>query len=90
MTESSVLPRRVQAILADTANNVFVSAASSWEIATKYRLGKLPQVKPFLDDYESKVAEAGFTILPITSEHARIADLFPGKHGDPFDRILAA
>ena len=43
-----------------------------------------------MNDYEGQLKKAGFTLLPISSEHARLAGSFPAKHGDPFDRMLAA
>jgi PIN domain nuclease of toxin-antitoxin system len=46
--------------------------------------------RPLLDSYEEQLEAAGFTLLPISSQHARHAGSFPAKHGDPFDRMLAA
>ena len=43
-----------------------------------------------MEDYERQIEQAGFTLLSITSRHARLAGSLPGKHGDPFDRMLAA
>lgn len=85
-----MLPARIAGLLADPQHTLFVSAATSWEIATKHRLGKLKQMEPMLAAFEQQLAQAGYVILPITSEHARTAGSFPARHGDPFDRILAA
>ena len=73
--------------LIDTADAVFVSSASVWEIAIKARLGKI-------DAHPATVARAiessGFWELPITSQHAAgVVDL-PALHHDPFDRLLIA
>jgi len=67
--------------------DVYVSAASIWEISIKTSLGKLSadprEVLAALDP-------AGFLTLPISAEHAaRVADL-PPVHRDPFDRLLVA
>ena len=67
--------------------DVYVSAASIWEISIKTSLGKLSadprEVLAALDP-------AGFIPLPISAEHAaRVADL-PPVHRDPFDRLLVA
>ena len=74
----------------DTANNVFVSAASAWEIATKVRLGKLPGAAATAADLRQVVAAQGFLHLPISFAHGQAAGVLPGPHKDPFDRMLMA
>jgi PIN domain nuclease of toxin-antitoxin system len=74
----------------DEANEVFVSAASAWEIATKHRLGKLPAAGPLAVDFAREVRAQGFTPLPITLEHGQVAGALASEHRDPFDRMLAA
>jgi PIN domain nuclease of toxin-antitoxin system len=70
-----------------TAGDVYVSAASIWEISIKAQLGKL-DANP--RDVLTALEPAGFSLLPITGEHAvRVAEL-PAVHRDPFDRMLAA
>jgi PIN domain nuclease of toxin-antitoxin system len=76
--------------IADESNDVFVSAASAWEIATKHRIGKLPGVGSIIDDLERAVADHGFLGLPITVRHGQRAGALPGPHRDPFDRMLIA
>lgn len=70
----------------------FVSAASAWEIATKLRLERLPDVAR-LDlavDLERAVAGAGFQPLPISIADAEAAARLPEPAPDPFDRMLIA
>jgi PIN domain nuclease of toxin-antitoxin system len=69
------------------ASEVYVSAASIWEISIKAALGKLA-VKPrvVLDAVEP----AGFLFLPIVGEHAAHVSELPPHHEDPFDRLLIA
>ena len=81
--------RARELIEADTAE-VFVSAATGWEIATKHRLGKLPNVEALVMDFEGAVLRAGMTGLAITLRHAAMAGSLTGDHRDPFDRILSA
>jgi PIN domain nuclease of toxin-antitoxin system len=69
---------------------IYVSAATAWEIATKVRIGKLVMARDLHDEFEAGLAEQGFRQLPITVTHGRRAGSLPGRHGDPFDRILAA
>jgi len=82
------LPAR-QAI-ADETNTVAISAASAMEVATKYRIGKLPGAALLAQDFEALIAAQGFTELPITVRHARLAGLMEIAHKDPFDRLLIA
>ncbi|MBN1959714.1 MAG: type II toxin-antitoxin system VapC family toxin [Deltaproteobacteria bacterium] len=79
-----------RALIADRANKILISSASGWEIATKYRLGKLPSASTLVQDIPGWVQRAGFTELPVTLTHAQRAGLWPQKHRDPFDRMLAA
>jgi PIN domain nuclease of toxin-antitoxin system len=74
----------------DSSNEVLVSAASAWEVATKHRLGKLAQAGPLAVDFAREVLTQGFAPLPITLEHGQVAGSLPGDHRDPFDRMLVA
>ena len=78
------------AILESDSNEIVVSAVSAWEIATKYRLGKLPSARKLAEDFVERVADAGYLLLPISVQHALRAGRMPGDHKDPFDRMLAA
>lgn len=64
-----------------------VSVASVWEVAIKYRLGKLP-VAPA--QFRDGMARAGATILAIQDEHAIVSAELRLDHSDPFDRLLLA
>ncbi len=78
------LPGKAKALIQE-AEEVFVSAASLWEIAIKTRLGRLdadPQ------DLLQAIPESGFLELPITARHAAQVERLPDHHRDPFDRIL--
>jgi PIN domain nuclease of toxin-antitoxin system len=69
------------------AADVYVSAASIWEIGIKSALGKLA-ANP--SEVLGAIEPAGFSLLPITGEHAaKVAEL-PLLHKDPFDRMLVA
>lgn len=76
--------------IADESNRILVSAASAWELTTKYRLGKLPGVEQIADRIPDAIAEQGFEELPITVDDAARAGALPGPHRDPFDRMLIA
>jgi PIN domain nuclease of toxin-antitoxin system len=79
-----------RAAIADASTAVIVSAASAWEITTKYRLGKLPGAADVARDIAGCVASQGFKELPITLGDAERAGRLPGPHRDPFDRMLVA
>ncbi len=74
--------------LIETADQVFVSAASGWEIAIKMTLGKLRMRNAA--NIADLVAKYGFVELPVTLRHADIVRTLPQHHGDPFDRLLIA
>lgn len=67
-----------------------VSAACAWEIATKFRIGKLPHAADVAGHFDTYLMQESFESLPITSSHAARAGLLPGPHRDPFDRMLIA
>jgi len=71
-------------------NEIYVSSASAWEIATKHRIGKMPEAKELLQNYQEILQQARFIELPITTKHALRAGALPIKHRDPFDRMLMA
>jgi len=74
----------------DIDNTVYVSAASVWEISTKFRLGKLPEASSVAKNVLYWVEKAGFRALSVTMEHAQLAGSWNVSHRDPFDRMLAA
>ena len=88
--ESPRLSRAARTVLTAPENDIFVSTASVWEIATKYRVGKLPEIEDLEGDYDPLMARNAFISLPVTEVHAMKAGLLPGEHRDPFDRMIAA
>ena len=76
--------------IGDPDNEIFVSAAAAWEIATKYRLGRLPGAAIVAADIASAVASQGFVELPINIRDGQTAGGLPAIHKDPFDRMLIA
>ena len=80
------LSRPLRAAIADEANDIFVSAATIWEIAIKRATGKLRFDRPLV----AAVRALGFEILPITGGHAEHAGGLPRHHSDPFDRLIIA
>lgn len=88
--QPSLLSARASAMIQDETNDILVSAASVWEIATKVRLGKLPAAIPLERDLLTYIDRAGYSLVAITAELALRAGRLPGAHGDPFDRMIVA
>lgn len=74
----------IQTVL--NAAEVYISAATAWELGLKIALGKLR----LPEAVEDAVADAGFRELPVRFEHTRAAVGLPFHHRDPFDRLLLA
>ena len=68
-------------------SEVFVSAASIWEVSIKASLGKIQADASLL---LAEIEPAGFTLLQISGDHAVAVGLLPSIHRDPFDRMLVA
>lgn len=80
------LSKRARASIAAGSNQVFVSAATAWEITIKRALGKLEAP----DDYVDGLRLYRFTALDVTTQHALAVRELPPHHDDPFDRMLIA
>ncbi len=70
-----------------SAERVYVSAASIWEIAIKSRLGK---IEGDVGNFVEAIAASGFQELPVSARHAAAVSALPLHHADPFDRVLLA
>jgi len=84
------LSKPARLAIEDPENDVHVSAVSTWEIATKHQLGKLPIVAHIMQNLAGVIAEQDFLPVPITLRHGQTAGALPGPHRDPFDRMLMA
>jgi PIN domain nuclease of toxin-antitoxin system len=86
LDDSPELGPRCKELIADQRNQVYISAATTWEISIKKTLGKLEAP----DDMDSIVDDEGFSKLPISLYHGQLAGSLPMLHRDPFDRMLIA
>lgn len=84
------LPDAAREAIADAQNEVYVSAVSAWEVATKARIGKLPNAMLLAQNFTTEIAQQDFLPLAISVEHGQRAGNLPGQHKDPFDRMLIA
>ncbi len=84
------LPQTIRQIIADPNNQLFLSAASVWEMAIKAGLGKLNlegDPEAFLAKH---LRQNAITAMPIQMSHAAHVFRLPYHHRDPFDRLLIA
>lgn len=86
-TPESIAPATLD-LMSDMENRLYFSAASSWEIAIKYRLGKLPLPAPPLEFVPARLNRDGIISLPVEDRHALAVSELPQYHNDPFDRLL--
>lgn len=90
LTEPDHLNKRARDLLSNPAQDLFLSAASSWEIAIKCALGKLNLPESPEKFIPARMAALNIMGLPVNHSHAlRVFTLSP-HHRDPFDRILIA
>ncbi len=78
------------ALVADSDHEFYLSAASAWEIAFKWTLGKLPLPQPPAEYLPRCLERQGVLGLPLQLRHALHVASLPPHHGDPFDRLLVA
>lgn len=90
LLDSPDLSATARAAIADPTQRVMVSAATAWELATKQRIGKLPEAGDIVTNFSAYLRKQRFEPLPISADHALAAGQLPGPHRDPFDRMLMA
>ena len=89
-SEPERLRDETRGIVADVRNDLLLSAASAWEIAIKYRLGKLLLPEAPASYVPDRMRRSGTSPLPVEHAHTlRTAEL-PDHHRDPFDRLIVA
>ncbi len=88
ITESPKLSPRATEIISDGENEIYISAASGWEIAIKAKLGRLDMPEHPEDYIPEQIRRNGFLVLPISMDHALFVFNLPDYHKDPFDRLL--
>jgi PIN domain nuclease of toxin-antitoxin system len=90
LTDPALLSTDARQALKSQQLEVHVSAATAWELSTKHRLGRLPQLEVILHAYSEHLARLGVGTLVITAAHALLAGSLDWPHRDPFDRMIAA
>lgn len=88
--QSKKLSAAASTALQDTANEVWLSLASVWEMQIKIQLGKMRLRLPLAEIVAEQQQRNRLQTLPITMEHIFALAQLPAHHGDPFDRLLIA
>lgn len=84
------LSQKAQDAFLDIDNDLYLSAASYWEICIKHSLGKLDLDKNWNEVFDREILLNGIKWLPIEKEHSQGIIELPMIHRDPFDRLLIA
>ena len=90
ITDDPKLSLRVRGIISDGENEVFISAATGWEIAIKAQIGRLKLPDEPRRFILEQLKINGMKSLPIEMRHALHISTLPIHHQDPFDRMLVA
>jgi PIN domain nuclease of toxin-antitoxin system len=89
-TDDPQLSLRAREVIADGQNEVYLSAASVWEIVIKTARGRLVLPEPPAQYISSRMSLYRFQPLPVHNSHAMQVYELPLHHNDPFDRMLIA
>lgn len=89
ITDSPKLPLKARELILSPKTNVWISAASVWEIAIKHGLGR-GDMPVSGEDAARYFRESGYRFLAVEPEHAMAVEGLAAHHQDPFDRILVA
>lgn len=85
----ATLPPTIRAAI-ETSEAVFVSPISFYEIGQKVRLGKWPEMEPYIADLPAILKDQGGLVATLSPEVSLLAATMDWPHRDPFDRFLAA
>ncbi len=90
ITGDARLSSNARAVFLDPVNELFLSAASYWEICIKVSIGKLTLMSDCPDVIDRELTANGIEWLPVAKEHCQAVVSLPFHHRDPFDRIIIA
>ena len=90
ISSSSQLSATARTILGNESNSLYLSAASTWEMAIKTKLGKLHIPEPLQSFIPKIMSEQYLKGLPVEHAHSAQVETLPLHHRDPFDRLLVA
>lgn len=89
VTDPQRLNEQAYSVLADQRNDLYVSAASAWEVSIKTRIGRFDG-EPLLAAWDDVLSDMNAADVPIDSSDAAMAGRLNWAHKDPFDRMIVA
>lgn len=89
LSDPNLLPKKADELIFDSANLIFVSSISLWEIAIKTSIGKL-ELDVVIADLETICERSNLIVMSFQAAHALAVAELAGHHKDPFDRALIA
>lgn len=89
-SEPARLSDDARSAIFDSRVELLYSPVTPWELATKHRRGRFPEVGSLLTAFPESASRIRATELPISSRHGLLAGRLEWEHRDPFDRMLAA
>ncbi|HYE28584.1 MAG TPA: type II toxin-antitoxin system VapC family toxin [Allosphingosinicella sp.] len=84
------LSAAARAAIGSEGAELLISSVCAFEITTKYRIGKLPELAAIARDFPAILDQLDYSALPVSMAHAALAGTLDHPHGDPFDRLLIA
>ncbi|HEY3927923.1 MAG TPA: type II toxin-antitoxin system VapC family toxin [Candidatus Koribacter sp.] len=90
VSDAKRIPPAGRALISNSANELFFSAASIWELAIKTGLGRIGFMKMDVTLLRRTLLENDYKELPVTADHGIEVASLPLLHKDPFDRLLVA
>lgn len=90
ITDNPHLSSRVREIIKDSDNDIFLSAASGWEMVIKAQLGRLHLPEKLENFISEQLTINAILSLPVEMSHALYVYALPNYHRDPFDRVIIA
>lgn len=90
MGQPAKLSKKALAAIRAPENDLFVSAATAWELSIKFQLGRLPEAASILARFDALAEALGAQALSMNVAHSVLAGALDWDHTDPFDRMLAA
>jgi PIN domain nuclease of toxin-antitoxin system len=90
LNDSPKLSVTARAAVGEANNDIYVSAATAWELAAKVRKGEFPEAVTLVANFHDLLKAEEFAALAVTTGHGLLAGGLAGDHNDPFDGMIAA
>lgn len=88
VVQSNRIPQRIQTLITNPSNDVFVSAVSIWELGLKFGAGRSRKPMPSRAELVKRLEISGFSFLDVSMRHAIAFEDHAPAHPDPYDRMI--